>query len=503
MARLPLIINGQRLRTLEELHENFNLTELIERYRSGLLRAWLYNWDFKAEQEQVEALSPDLSEQELAEALCCIFKIEGDTKEQALTCLIAERTRKEQERILEAQRIQEQKRQEEERIREEETRKKLEAEEQKRQEQQRQFELTQPLNLDEIEFTWHGQYGPPIKKFIPTSNYLLAVIEEGEDKQNILFVSEDGRQWEERGTIPFADCFYLNGNFVRIVAYEAYYSPDLINWYEIDVGYRVRNIIWTGNCYALLGFYYEYVEYVEEGFFSEKKRSPYAKPVIFTSKELGGSWQEEVLQEGIFDKGESVLDFTWFNNKFILSGHMVAGPNASKHNDECFVYSGTKLTKLNRYQLKRDLDVLNICQRGKDLDVRGGGCFATGMGKCFHISYDDYRTNTHMTKDGIHWTSLKYNIYEASFLDAGRFIVAYLVDLKYGSRDVDLGWHVSLDGIRWKKLALPKDYDSCKILAYWKDTLYIKKNEKVVAGIRKYRNPQSIESVSSNASGTR
>lgn len=82
MARLPLIINGQRLRTLEELHENFNLTELLERFRGGQLRAWLYNWDFKAEQEQVEALSSDLPEQELLEALCRIFGVEGNTKEQ-------------------------------------------------------------------------------------------------------------------------------------------------------------------------------------------------------------------------------------------------------------------------------------------------------------------------------------------------------------------------------------------------------------------------------------
>ena len=106
MVRLPLLINKQRIKTLEELQDNFNLTELIERYKGGQLRAWLYNWDFKAEQEQLEALSSDLSESELLEALCRIFGIEGSSREQALASFTEERTRKEQEQILEAQRIQ-------------------------------------------------------------------------------------------------------------------------------------------------------------------------------------------------------------------------------------------------------------------------------------------------------------------------------------------------------------------------------------------------------------
>lgn len=87
MARLPLIIKEQRLRTLDELRENFNLAELIERFRGGQLRAWLYNWDFKAEQEQVEALPADLPDPKLADALCRIFGIEGESRTQALNSL--------------------------------------------------------------------------------------------------------------------------------------------------------------------------------------------------------------------------------------------------------------------------------------------------------------------------------------------------------------------------------------------------------------------------------
>ena len=68
MARLPLLINKQRIKTLEELRENFNLTELLERYRGGQLRAWLNCWDFDSELEQLEALSSDLPEPELLTA---------------------------------------------------------------------------------------------------------------------------------------------------------------------------------------------------------------------------------------------------------------------------------------------------------------------------------------------------------------------------------------------------------------------------------------------------
>jgi DnaJ-class molecular chaperone len=97
MARLPLIINGLRLKTLEGLRENFNLTELLERFRGGQLRAWLNCWDFDSEQKLVEALSTDLSEQELLEALCHIFGVEGVAKEQALTAFKEEQEKREEE----------------------------------------------------------------------------------------------------------------------------------------------------------------------------------------------------------------------------------------------------------------------------------------------------------------------------------------------------------------------------------------------------------------------
>ena len=136
MVRLPLLINKQRIKTLEELRENFNLTELIERHKGGQLRAWLNCWDFSSELEQVEALSPDLPEQELLEALCRIFGVEGEAKEQTLTAF-----REEQEK------------------REEEAKRRKEQQEA---EERAKTSIAKPLTLDEIEFDWQEAEGPKI-----------------------------------------------------------------------------------------------------------------------------------------------------------------------------------------------------------------------------------------------------------------------------------------------------------------------------------------------------
>ena len=103
MVRLPLLINNQRIKTLEELRANFNIEELFERYRGGQLRAWLYCWDFNSEQEQVESLSPDLSELELAEALCDIFTLENEAREQTLAVIKDKLLKEEQKRLQEEQ----------------------------------------------------------------------------------------------------------------------------------------------------------------------------------------------------------------------------------------------------------------------------------------------------------------------------------------------------------------------------------------------------------------
>lgn len=149
MVRLPLLINKQRIKTLEELRENFNLTELIERHKGGQLRAWLNCWDFSSELEQVEALSPDLPEQELLEALCRIFGVEGEAKEQTLTAF-----REEQEK------------------REEEAKRRKEQQEA---EERAKTSIAKPLTLDEIEFDWQEAEGPKIDLLTSGADRFVAI----------------------------------------------------------------------------------------------------------------------------------------------------------------------------------------------------------------------------------------------------------------------------------------------------------------------------------------
>jgi len=162
MVRLPLLINNQRIKTLEELRANFNIEELLERYRGGQLRAWLYCWDFNSEQVQVESLSPDLSELELAEALCDIFTLENEAREQTLAVIKDKLLKEEQKRLQEEQlkrKLQEEEAQrkaelekrakllkeEQERLQEEQLKRKLQEEE-----AQRKLLLNKPLDL----FKW-------------------------------------------------------------------------------------------------------------------------------------------------------------------------------------------------------------------------------------------------------------------------------------------------------------------------------------------------------------
>ena len=175
MVRLPLLINKQRIKTLEELRENFNLIELIKRYKGGQLRAWLNCWDFSSEQEQLEALSPDLPEQELQEALCRIFGVEGEAKEQALTAF-----REEQEKLVEQQR-------------EVERQRKL-----REQEEQSKAKQTKPLVLDEIEFDWQEAEGPKIDLLTSGADRFVAIA----DKRG--YYSYNGIQWE-RANLKWKD----------------------------------------------------------------------------------------------------------------------------------------------------------------------------------------------------------------------------------------------------------------------------------------------------------
>ena len=280
MARLPLIINDQRLKTLEGLRENFNLTELIERYRGGQLRAWLNCWDFDSELEQLEALSSDLPEPELLTALCHIFGVEGDAKAQALTAF-----REEQEK------------------REEEAKRRKEQQEA---EERAKTSIAKPLTLDEIEFDWQEAEGPKIDLLTSGTDRFVAIQDEDCKQDKLFFYSYDGLHWEKtnfsyKGN-SIENFYYCNGNFIFHASSggEVYSSSDSLHWnkVEMDEDGLTKNIIWNGDCYIAVHERSATYYYSANGLFSSKtKAGSYNKPGIYTSKQLIGPWHKERFEQ--------------------------------------------------------------------------------------------------------------------------------------------------------------------------------------------------------------
>ena len=467
MARLPLIINGQRLRTLEELRENFNLAELLERFHGGQLRAWLYNWDFKAEQEQVEALPADLSEPELTEALCRIFCIEGGSKEQALNSLKEEKARQVQEQQLEAQRQQEQQRQEE----------------------QRKAEESRPLALDEIEFDWQMTEGPDVKLLTAGPDRFVTVTNDSR-----AYYSYDGSHWEGGDDFIFllADILYCcNSNFMcssQNALYDhsgrfmktCHISQDCkwVNALEIDEDINIKKIIWTGERYIALSSKETEYSYLQEG---EEKTSTYPRPAIYAAERLTGPWFIERLD--CLEEGDIFTDIAFFNNQFIIEGMKSSFYciNHQRRVDEQFRWIGPSISELKRIPKKKSSYEPTRLWQSKHL------CFS-----------DNEETTASMTKDGPLWTGkLKYRI--TGFVDADRFLVARLFEPDSWSDPTtwnnmkDIGFHVSLDGINWRKLDTPLQQGQ---MAYLNGKLLIADGSKVAIGTLRTAHRNETEKVS-------
>ena len=290
MARLPLIINEQRLKTLEGLRENFNLTELLERFRGGQLRAWLNCWDFDSELEQLEALSPDLPEQELLEALCHIFGVEGVAKEQALAAF-----KEEQEKL-----------EEEAKHRKEQ----LDAEERAK------TSVAKPLTLDEIEFDWQEAEGPKVDLLTSGTDRFVAIA----DKRG--YYSYNGVQWE-RANIKWKEnntchLYCCNGNFILNYNKTPYIYSNFTIWSKTEIGddnIYINKIIWTGKHYIALGSE-EYQSSYETGTFFKKTKTYWVcHPAIYTSDELTGQWHRETVD---LEGAEYISNGIWFNNRLII-----------------------------------------------------------------------------------------------------------------------------------------------------------------------------------------
>ena len=74
-------VDGQQVRTVEELRENFNLEDVLKHFYSGKLQKWLVSHDYKHELDQVKDIASSNKIVDVSSKLLDIFKIEYDKKE--------------------------------------------------------------------------------------------------------------------------------------------------------------------------------------------------------------------------------------------------------------------------------------------------------------------------------------------------------------------------------------------------------------------------------------
>ena len=74
-------VDGQQVRTVEELQENFNLEDVLKHFYSGKLQKWLSSHDYKHELDQVKDIASSNKKLDVSSKLLDIFKIEYDKKE--------------------------------------------------------------------------------------------------------------------------------------------------------------------------------------------------------------------------------------------------------------------------------------------------------------------------------------------------------------------------------------------------------------------------------------
>ena len=79
-VKFYMYFNGERIRTLEELRENFIAEDVLEAYSSGQLAKWLKVWRHQEELEHVEAIESE-NAREILRELVRIFDPEAEAEE--------------------------------------------------------------------------------------------------------------------------------------------------------------------------------------------------------------------------------------------------------------------------------------------------------------------------------------------------------------------------------------------------------------------------------------
>lgn len=82
MGKLKFYLNygGQRIRTLEELQNNFLIEDILDDYKSGKFQRWLSAWNYRKELKQINSIRSS-DDVEIAKVMLRIFEIPGTEKE--------------------------------------------------------------------------------------------------------------------------------------------------------------------------------------------------------------------------------------------------------------------------------------------------------------------------------------------------------------------------------------------------------------------------------------
>lgn len=78
--KISLPINGQRVRTIEELQDNFVIDELLELYKQKILHKWLKSRGYEQELQQIEKID-NTDSKKLIRALAQVFGVNVDEME--------------------------------------------------------------------------------------------------------------------------------------------------------------------------------------------------------------------------------------------------------------------------------------------------------------------------------------------------------------------------------------------------------------------------------------
>ena len=469
MARLPLLLNKQRIKTLEDLRENFNLPELIERYHGGQLRAWLYNWDFEEELKAVENLPSEQNDEQLAENLCMIFQISDSSQKTAIDAL---KTAKEEKMLLE-QRL-------------------VDALKQKELEKQRQDSTE--LTIENIEFSWTEVTLPGEPFFISSANDRLAGwvdIRKDNEIQHSLIYSYDGIHWEKVKSSRDLDSNYydyqnsnlsfINNNYILAgdIIDGFYFSSDFQHWEFVDLhvpadsAAKSIKVVWDGEYYYCLCTGSKIFYYTKKLLFMDTTgEDRFFAPFIYKASDLKGPWLPVEIKD--YRNGDTFDDICIFNGKFVVTGGRDSVyRDKCQYNDVRFIYSGSTLSDLERKTLEKSgiLTTKLFCSPSK--------CFRFGKPE-----YGIIGTNAHYSMDGWNFGFLPYGI--SSICASEKFLVSAQYATKYDGTwfDKATGFHIcfnesSKSGLIWYKLKTPVDDGN---LCYFNDKVIIQNGNKLYIG---------------------